>query len=102
MVIYKGIVQYARSDAEIAMVIAHEMVHHIDNHISKSQSSQVMGALISGVVMTPLLGDAAAYSGQIISDGMRIGVAAGTLTFSRKQEMEADYLIGLYHLGRRF
>jgi predicted Zn-dependent protease len=51
-----------------------------------------VGALIGGVAMTLLLGDAAAYSGQIISDGMRIGAAAGVLTFSRKQEMEADYL----------
>jgi len=92
VVIYKGIVQYARSDAEIAMVIAHEMAHHIANHIRESQNSQVVGAIIGGVAMTLLLGDAAAYSGQIISDGMQIGAAAGALTFSRKQEMEADYL----------
>tara|TARA_B100000959_G_scaffold126938_1_gene133273 strand:+ start:858 stop:1697 length:840 start_codon:yes stop_codon:yes gene_type:complete len=92
VVIYKGIVQYARSDAEIAMVIAHEMAHHIANHINESQNSQAVGALIGGVAMTLLLGDAAAHSGQAISDGMRIGAAAGVLTFSRKQEMEADYL----------
>ena len=92
VVIYKGIVQYARSDAEIAMVIAHEMAHHIANHIFESQSNQAVGALIGGVAMALLLGDAAAYSGQIIGDGMRIGAAAGVLTFSRKQEMEADYL----------
>ena len=92
VVIYKGIVQYARSDAEIAMVIAHEMAHHIADHIRESQNSQAVGAIIGGVAMTLLLGDAAAYSGQVIADGMQIGGVAGALTFSRKQEMEADYL----------
>ena len=73
VVIYKGIVQYARSDAEIAMVIAHEMAHHIANHIRESQNSQAVGALVGGVAMALLLGDAAMYNSQVISDGMQIG-----------------------------
>lgn len=92
VVIYKGIVQYARNDAEIAMVIAHEMAHHIANHINESQSNQAVGALIGGVAMALLLGDAAAYSGDAISNSMQIGAAAGMLSFSREQEMESDYL----------
>ena len=99
VVIYKGIVQYARSDAEIAMVIAHEMAHHIANHIRESQNSQAVGALVGGVAMALLLGDAAMYNSQVISDGMQIGAYAGALTFSRKQEMEADY-ISAYIISR--
>ena len=92
IVIYKGIVQYARNDAEIAMVIAHEMSHHIADHIRESRNNQTMGALIGGVAMAALLGATDSYYPDAVQVGMMVGAMAGALTFSRKQEMEADYL----------
>ena len=92
IVIYKGIVQYARNDAEIAMVIAHEMSHHIANHIRESQNSQAAGALIGGLAMAVLLGATDTYYPDGVQVGMMVGAMAGVLTYSRKQEMEADYI----------
>jgi len=85
-------VQYARNDAEIAMVIAHEMSHHIANHIRESQNSQAAGALIGGLAMAILLGATDTYYPDGVQVGVMVGAMAGVLTYSRKQEMEADYI----------
>ena len=98
----RGVVEYANSEEEIALVIAHEIGHHSANHLAASQRNQVVGAVIGAVLM----GAAGAlasyknpYSGSITEQSARtgadLGAAVGRISFSKEQEREADYLAAL-------
>lgn len=103
IVIQKGVLSYAESDEEIAMVMAHEMAHHAANHIVETKRNAMSGALVGGVVMGAL--GAATTSGGGYASGQRtaritesallgagLGAMVGRLRFSKAQENEADYL----------
>ncbi|EIC22044.1 M48 family metallopeptidase [Thiorhodovibrio frisius] len=103
IVIQKGVLSYADSEEEIAMVIAHEMAHHAANHISETKMNAMSGALVGGLLMGAL--GAAATSGGGYDSGQRsaritdsallgagVGAVIGQLRYSKDQENEADYL----------
>jgi hypothetical protein len=91
---YTGILERLKlTDAEIAMVMGHEMAHALREHarerIAKSQGT---GALLS-------LGAQLFGLGQIGDLAANVGTQLLTLKFSRDDEVEAD-LVGL-ELGAR-
>jgi predicted Zn-dependent protease len=103
IVIQKGVLSYAESEEEVAMVIAHEMAHHAANHIEETRMNAMSGALVGGLVMGAL--GAAATSGGGYASGQRsrqirdtallgagVGGLVGQLRYSKDQENEADYL----------
>jgi len=108
IVLNRGLVEHGLSEEELCMVIAHEMAHHAANHVVQGRRNQAIGAAIGSI----LLGMAAAaitsgqpdssYTVDVASQlGMRAGAMIGSLSFSKEQEREADYLgaLILYRAG---
>ncbi len=98
VVIQKGVLRHAENDDEVAMIIAHELSHHAANHIEEKKQNAATGALAGTIIMGALLGVAnsgAAYSSyqmNAITSAGQMGANAGSLSFSKEQESEADYL----------
>lgn len=92
----RGIVEYATTDEEVCMVVAHEIGHHAANHVARGTSNQIIGALI-GIAAATVAG--AAVGGRPDSNATRtagqLGATIGRLSFSKEQEREADYLAAL-------
>ena len=99
IVIQRGVIEYAQSDDEIAMVIAHEFGHHIANHLEETAfrmgiSTLVMagayaGIAASGASANPYY-ESNIYNATIA--GSQLGGKVGRVIFSPQQELEADYL----------
>ncbi|MCA0300807.1 MAG: M48 family metallopeptidase [Proteobacteria bacterium] len=103
IVVNRGIVEYAQSEDEVAMVIAHEIGHQAANHLVTSQRNQAVGALV-GAVLLGALGVAASSAAndrsgvlarQGVQSGATAGAAVGRISYSKEQEREADYIAAL-------
>lgn len=101
VVIQKGILEYAKNDDEIALVIAHELSHHMANHINEKKQNAVVGALVMGAIgayaaqgyYNPYsYGYNPSAGNELINTSVQLGATVGQLTFSKTQEKEADYL----------
>jgi predicted Zn-dependent protease len=104
----RGVVEYANSEEEVALVIAHEIGHHSANHLAASQRNQIVGALVGAVLMGAVGAIASSNSryNYAVTDasvraGANIGATVGRVSFSKEQEREADYLaaVTLYRSG---
>jgi predicted Zn-dependent protease len=87
----RGMLEAARSDGEVAGVIAHELSHIVLRHgtaqATKGQNFQ-LGAL-AGQVLGSLIGG---RTGAIVAQGSQIGIGTYFLKYSREYEREADLL----------
>ena len=94
IVVNRGIVEYARSEDEVAFVLAHEMGHHAANHVRQSGRNTAVGAVIGGLLLGGLAAAAGAPSavGDAAGAGVRAGSTVGRISFSKEQEREADYI----------
>lgn len=106
IVVYRGLMDYLRSDDEVAAVVAHEMGHHLANHNQEKAQNAAAGALVAGLLTAAVLGaasDGSYYQQQMnqqtVSDMTKAGAAMGMLTYSVDEEREAD-LLGQYLLAR--
>src|SRR5690606_13814246 len=63
IVIYKGMMDFFRSDEEIALVVSHELAHNAMKHIDAKQSNSIVGGLAG------LLLDIAAAAGGVNTGG---------------------------------
>jgi len=92
IVLHKGVIEAARNDDEVALVLGHEMGHQIANHIGRGQRNTTLGAL-GGALLGGLAGAALGVPADALVDtGARLGGTAGRLAFSKEQEREADFL----------
>jgi Zn-dependent protease with chaperone function len=106
VVINRGILEYARSDDEVAFVMAHELAHHAANHVRATGDDMSVGA-VAGALFGGLLVGATAASGGVgprtagrtVDNWSAIGAGTARLAFSKDQEREADRL-GLLILHR--
>ncbi len=87
---YRGMLRFAQSDDEIALVLGHELAHNVMRHIQKSQINRVAGAIGGALLDAALGGD---------GDLAEIGASIGDAAFSQAFETEADY-VGLYFAAR--
>lgn len=91
MFLNRGMLQAARTDDEVAGVMAHELAHVVLRHgtlqASKAQKFQ-FGAL-AGQVLGSIVGG---NKGQIIAQGSQIGLGTYFLKYGREYEREADIL----------
>ena len=56
IVLNRGIVEYAATEEEVCLVVAHEIGHHAANHVARGTRNQMIGALIGvAVVGSPAL-----------------------------------------------
>jgi predicted Zn-dependent protease len=94
MAVYTGIFPVAKTEAGLAAVMGHEVVHALARHgaerMSQGQAAnvglQVIGAAIGVGGKNPALGQATMAA---LGVGAQVGVL---LPFSRKHESEADYI----------
>jgi predicted Zn-dependent protease len=91
MFLHRGMLEAARTDGEVAGVMAHELSHVILRHgtvqASKGQKFQ-LGA-IAGQVLGSIVGG---RTGSVIAQGSQIGLGTYFLKYSREYEREADLL----------
>jgi predicted Zn-dependent protease len=91
MFLNRGMLQAARTDDEVAGVMAHELSHVILRHgtlqAAKAQKFQ-LGA-IAGQVLGSIVGG---RTGQVISQGSQVGLGTYFLKYGREYEREADLL----------
>jgi predicted Zn-dependent protease len=91
MFLNRGMLQAARTDDEVAGVMAHELSHVVLRHgtlqASKAQKFQ-LGA-IAGQVLGSIVGG---RTGQVISQGSQVGLGTYFLKYGREYEREADLL----------
>ena len=83
-----GMMRFASSDEELALVIGHELAHNTRDHIDAKLTNRFIGTLLGA-----LLGAAVGV------DMSQTGADVGTMAFSQSFEAEADY-VGLYHSFR--
>lgn len=86
-----GMIDFARTDDELAMVIGHELAHNYMRHIDKAQANRTAGQA-GGLIIDILLAGIGINTGGHFSASM--GNTAG-LSYSQDFESEADY-VGLY------
>lgn len=94
IVVYKGMMDFARSDEEIALVVSHELAHNAMKHIDAQKTNATIGGVLG------LLVDVAAALGGVNTNGdfMRLGSNMGAGAYSVDFEKEADY-VGLYFMA---
>jgi predicted Zn-dependent protease len=87
----RGMLDAARSDGEVAGVIAHELSHVVLRHgtaqATKGQKFQ-LGAL-AGQIIGSLIGG---RTGAVVAQGSQFGLGTYFLKYSREYEREADLL----------
>lgn len=95
IVFFKGMMDFFRTDEEIALVFSHELAHNSMKHIDAKKKNATIGTLL-GLVL-----DIAAAAGGVNTNGdfSRIGGNAGGSAYSVEFEQEADY-VGLYFMAQ--
>lgn len=81
----QGLINSARNEHELALVLAHEMAHHIHQHLEQQAETTYAGALLVGGLAT-LQG----ATGKEAEEAIELGAKIGSRTFSKKYELEAD------------
>jgi beta-barrel assembly-enhancing protease len=91
MFLHRGMIEAARSEGEVAGVMAHEIAHvalrHGTAQATKAQKFQV--GSIAGQVLGAIIGGTA---GSVIAQGSNFGLGAYFLKYGREYEREADLL----------
>lgn len=88
IVFFTGMIDFAKTDDELAAVWAHESAHSAMGHIEAKRGNAAVGAVVGGIISV-LTGV------NVVDMGSQIGGSA----FSQDFETEADY-VGLYIMAR--
>ena len=89
MYVNRGLFEAARSEAELAAVLAHEMAHVALRHGTHQASKAYLGQAGLGI-LGGLLGKNGKNTAQIVSAVGGLGLNAAFLKFSRDDEYQAD------------
>jgi predicted Zn-dependent protease len=88
-----GLIEMAEEESEFAGALAHEIAHVAARHMTRQATKSELANLIS-IPLSVLLGGLPGYA---VRQGMQVAVPMTFLSFSRKDESEADYL-GLQYM----
>ena len=94
-----GLIQEMEDEGELAAVLAHELAHVAERHISQriEQSQLVSIGTLVGVLAGALLGGGGSALGEALAVGSMATGQAASLKYSRDDEREADRM-GLHFL----
>ena len=89
MFVNRGMIEAARTDGEVAGVMAHELSHVLLRHgtAQASKATKYEIGQIAGAVLGSIIGGG---WGQVISQGTQFGLGTAFLRFSREYERQAD------------
>jgi Zn-dependent protease with chaperone function len=91
MFVNRGMLQAAKSEGEVAGVMAHEMAHvalrHGTAQATKAQKYQI--GSVAGQILGAIIGG---RTGAVVAEGSRLGIGVSFLRFSRAYEKDADLL----------
>ncbi len=90
IVVTYGLVNFAKSDDEIAAVIGHELAHAARGHILRAQGGQII-SLIAALTLGIVAENNAPGSGEGVMRGVSQFGDIFNANFSRDLEREADY-----------
>ena len=82
-----SLIEIARNEDELALVMGHEAAHHIRGHLDRQISSARSGAILSAGIATILGGDTEA-----VEKAYDVGAQIGARRYSKEFELEADEL----------
>jgi predicted Zn-dependent protease len=89
IMVTKGMMRFAQTDEELALVLGHEMAHNARGHVDAKRGNElagvIIGSIIGGLLGAPSLG--------------QLGGGIGGSAYSQEFEYEADY-VGLYMMAR--
>lgn len=91
VVVTTGLMRFASSDAELAVVFGHELAHNTLGHLRRTQATTIIGS-VGGMAADLALGVFGIPTFGVFS---RLGGTAGRRAFSVGFEKQADY-VGLY------
>ena len=92
IVVYEGLLTVAQTEAELAVVIGHEIAHAVAKHCNERMSQQIM-AQYGAAILSQALSQKSAAIQQTASTVFGLGAQVGLmLPYSRKHEYEADYM----------
>ncbi|HET9215965.1 MAG TPA: M48 family metallopeptidase [Terriglobia bacterium] len=93
MFVNRGMIESARSEGEMAGVMAHEISHvalrHGTAQATKTQAPGVQLGALGGAILGAVIGGNA---GDILAQGTQLGLGAYLLKYSREYETQADIL----------
>jgi Zn-dependent protease with chaperone function len=91
MYVNRGMIQAAKTEGEVASVMAHELSHVALRHGTAQATKAKPFALgqIAGAVVGAIVGG---RTGNVISQGTQIGLGTAFLRYSREYEKQADLL----------
>lgn len=92
IVVYEGLLSVAKSEAELAVVLGHEIAHAVAKHSNERISQQIM-AQYGMAILSQALSDKSAVVQAVGTSVFGLGAQVGLmLPYSRKHEYEADYM----------
>ncbi|MFN7927922.1 MAG: M48 family metallopeptidase [Blastocatellia bacterium] len=93
MYVNRGMIEAARTEGEMAGVMAHEISHvalrHGTAQATKQQNPGIQLGAIGGAILGAIIGGNA---GSVIAQGTQLGLGAYLLRYSRDYETQADIL----------
>src|SRR5882672_742915 len=89
MFINRGMIEAAKTEGEVAGVMAHELSHVVLRHGTAQAGKQTAAGIgqIAGAILGSIVGGT---WGQVISQGTQFGIGTYFLKFSREYEKQAD------------
>ncbi len=92
IVVYEGLLDVAQTEAELAVVLGHEIGHAVAKHSNERISQQIMAQYGMAILSSALSEKSEAVQNAALTTfglGAEVGVM---LPYSRKHEYEADYM----------
>ena len=92
IVVYEGLLSVARNEAELAVVLGHEIAHAVAKHSNERMSQQILtqyGQTILAQALSDKSEAVQAVGTSVFGLGAQVGLM---LPYSRKHEYEADYM----------
>jgi predicted Zn-dependent protease len=95
IVISSSILRVARTEAQLALIVGHELAHVNLGHLQKQQFNRVLGLVGGAMVDTSFLAGGMSTGGVFTREFQKAGARAYSVGFER----EADY-VGAYYAAR--
>ena len=97
IVVYTGILPVTKDETGLAVVVGHEVGHAVAKHASERMSQQML-AQYGAAGVGAVLGKSSSGVQSVAQTVFGLGAQYGVLAYSRKQELEADFL-GMVFMG---